>query len=184
MKDKDSLVACMLCKRSLALIFSVPGSLIINRPCGAAMATLCSRWVTAPIDRLCTLFMESSRFYCPRSAEISHQPLLQDSRRSARSGPFLPPAVSPFPALNHIHWQTDWSVDESRERERERHDGCYWHFFLSFACSNSVCRLNIKTEILVMNDIKSWDFVFQIFWYQSILFISLCMLVASIYLFI
>lgn len=32
----------------------------------------------------------------------------------------LPPAVSPFPALHHIHWQTDWSVDESREIERER----------------------------------------------------------------
>lgn len=37
----------------------------------------------------------------------------------------LPPTVSPFPALHHIHWQTDWSVDESRERERR--DGCYRH---------------------------------------------------------
>lgn len=155
MKDNDSLVACMLFKRSLALIFSVPGSLIINRPCGAAMATRCSRWVTAPIDRSCTLFMELSRFYCPRSAEISHQPLLQDSRRSARSGPLsLPQSLHFLPCII----STDRLIDQLMRAERERDVMAVIDIF---ACSNSVCRLNIKTEILVMNDIESWDLFFS-----------------------
>lgn len=149
MKDNDSLVDYILCKRSLALIFLVPGSLIINRPCGAAMVTLCSRWVTELIDRSWTLFMESSRSHCPRSAEISHQPLLQDSRRSTHSGPLslrFPPAASPFPALHHIHWQTDWSADEREEgREGKR---AMTAIIDIFAHSSLACGLNIKAEIL------------------------------------
>ncbi|KAA0702109.1 Serine/threonine-protein kinase NLK [Triplophysa tibetana] len=41
-KLNDSLADYVLCECPLALMFLVPGSLIISRPCGAAMATDCS----------------------------------------------------------------------------------------------------------------------------------------------
>lgn len=135
MKDNDSLVDYILCKRSLALIFLVPGSLIINRPCGAAMVTWCSCWVTELIDRSCTLFMESSRSYCPRSAEISHQPLLQDSQRSTRYGP-LSLASVPSRCLSiscpASYPLTDWLIswwEREREGGKESHDSYYWHIW-------------------------------------------------------
>ncbi len=76
--------------------------------------------------------------------------------------PSTPLARGPLSLPQSLHFlpciiSTDRLIDQlmraERKREREMTD-----VIDIFACSNSVCRLNIKTEIPVMNDIESWDF--------------------------
>lgn len=150
MKDNDSLVDYILCKRSLALIFLVPGSLIINRPCGAAM------WLAVPAEwrnlltdpapclwnRVALSAPGAQKFPISLCCRIPGAPHAMGlSRFGSLPLPlhFLPCIIS-----------TDRLIDQlMREREGGREGKRAMTAIIDiFAHSNLVCRLNIKAEIL------------------------------------